>query len=75
MGRKKSRKLQDSVEDKFLILVLDKSNSSEVLLDQEFTNEEELIQEVKIGGSLDCRNHAPSEFVISRNMAQAKISP
>lgn len=73
MGSKKYRKFQESVEDKFLVLVLDKPTRGEVLLDQEFTNEEELIQEVKTGGRLDCRNHALTECVISRNMGQAKI--
>lgn len=36
------------------------------------TTADELIKEVKIGGSLGCSNHALMEFLISRNMGLAK---
>ena len=40
--------------------------------DLAFTNAEEIIKEVKIGGSLGCSEHALVEFVISRNMSLVK---
>ena len=41
-------------------------------MDLVFTNAEELIKEVKIGGSLDCSDNVLLEFVISRNTGLAK---
>ena len=43
-----------------------------MLLDLMFTCMEEVIKEVKIGGSLDCSDHILDEFVISRNMGLAE---
>lgn len=42
------------------------------LLDLVLTNTDELIKEVKTGGSLGCSDHALVEFVILRNMSLAK---
>lgn len=61
-----------SVVDNFLVQVLDKPTGGEVLLDRVLTNVDELIREVKIGGSLGCSEHALVEFVFSRNMGLAK---
>ena len=44
----------------------------ELLLDLVLTNTEELIKEVKIGGSLGCSDHTLVEFVISMNTRLAK---
>jgi len=41
-------------------------------MDLVLTNVEELIKEVRIGGSLGCSAHALVEFVILRNMGLAK---
>ena len=43
-----------------------------MLLDLVLTSAEELIKEVKIGGSLSCSDYALVEFVISRYMGLAK---
>lgn len=45
-----------------------RQNKGEALLDLLLTDAEELIRQVKIGGSLGCSNHALVEFLILRNM-------
>jgi len=47
-------------------------NQGVALLDLVFTNAEESIREVKIGGSLGCSDHALVEFVILKNVGLAK---
>lgn len=69
---KQSRRFLESIEDNFLIQVLDKTTTREALLDLVITNTAELIKEVKIGGSLSCSDHTLAEFVISRDMGLAK---
>ncbi|GAB0204051.1 hypothetical protein GRJ2_002870700 [Grus japonensis] len=48
------------------------SLTREALLDLLLTNTDELIREVKIGGSLGCSDHALVEFTILRDMGQVK---
>lgn len=47
-----------SMDDSFLVQVLDTSTRGEVLLDPMFYSTEEIIKEAKIGGSLGCSGHA-----------------
>lgn len=56
---------------KLLDQVLDRPNRGEVLLDLLLTNTEEIIEEVKIGGSLGCSDRALVEFTVYRNMVLA----
>ena len=73
-GGRKSRRLLESVEDNFLVQVLDALTQGEALLDLVLTNAEESIREVKIGGSLGCSDHAFVEFVIVKKTGLAKSS-
>lgn len=43
-----------------------------MFLDLAFTNAEELVKEVKVGGNLRCSDCALVEFVILRNIGLAK---
>jgi len=43
-----------------------------MLLDLVFTNVEEIVKGIKIGGSLGCNDHALVEFVLLRNVGLAK---
>ena len=54
---KQSRKLRECIEDNFLVQVMESLTRGEALLDLLLTNAEELIGEVKIGGSLGCSDH------------------
>ena len=71
-GGRQSRRFLESVEDNFLVQVIDGPTRGEALLDLVLTNEEESIREVKIGGSLGCSDHALVEFVILKNAGLAK---
>lgn len=68
---KQSRRLQEFVEDNFLVQVLDSLTRGELLLDF-LTNAEKMVKDIKIGGSLDSSNHTLVEFVILRNVGLAK---
>jgi len=72
VGRQPRRSLE-SVEDNFLVQVIDGPTQGEALLDLVLTNAEESIREVKIGGSLGCSNHAMMKFVIWRNAGLEKV--
>ena len=52
-GRQSSRFLE-SVEDNFLVRVIDGPTRGEALVDLVLTHEEESIRDIKIGGSLGC---------------------
>ena len=69
---RQSRRFLKSVEDKFLVQVIDGPTQGEALLDLVLTNAEESIREVKIGGSLGCSDPALVEFVILKNAGLAK---
>ena len=66
---KRSKRLLESIDDNFLVQVLDRLTRGEVLLDTLFTNAEEII---KGGGSLDCSDHVLVEFAVSGNVGLAK---
>lgn len=69
---KQSRRLPQSVEDNFLVQVLDRPAREEVLLNLVLASVEEIVKQVKIGGSLGCSNHALVKVVIPRNMGLVK---
>ena len=69
---RQSRRFLESVEDNFLVQVIDGQTQGEALLDLVLTNAEESIRGVKTGGSLSCINHALMEFVILKNAGLAK---
>ena len=71
-GGRQSRRFLKSVEDNFLVQVVDGPTQGEALLDLVLTNVEESIREVKIGGSLGCSDHALVKFVILKNARLAK---
>ena len=61
---RQSRRFLESVEDNFLVQVIDGPTRGEALLDLVLTNAEESTREVKMGSSLCCSDHALVEFVI-----------
>lgn len=69
---KQSKKLLESLENNFLVQVLDRPTRGEVLLGLNLTSAKELNEENNIGGSLGCNNHARIEFVMPRNMVLTK---
>ncbi|GAB0209348.1 hypothetical protein GRJ2_003400500 [Grus japonensis] len=69
---KRSRRVLENMEDNFLIHVIDYLTRGEALLGLLLNKAEELIGEVKIGGSLGCSDHALVEFTILRDMGQVK---
>ena len=71
-GGTQSRRFLESVEDYLLIQVLDGPTRGESPLDLELTSAEVSVREVKIGGSLSCRDHVLAEFVIWRNCSPGK---
>ena len=71
-GGRQSGRFLESVEDSFLVRVIDGPTRGEALLDWVLINEEESIREVKIGGSLGCSDHTLVEFVILKNVGLAK---
>ena len=72
VGGRQSRRFLESVEDNFLVQVIDGPTRGEALLDLVLTNAEESIRHAKIGDSLGCSDHALVEFVISKNVGLAK---
>lgn len=69
---KQSRRLLVSIKNNFLVQVLDRPTRGETLLDLMLIIAEEIIKEVKLGGSLRCSNHALVEFMISKTVGMAK---
>jgi len=69
---KRSRRLVESIDDNFLVQVVDRPTRGEVLLDLLLTNAEEIIKGTNVGGSLGGSDHALVEFVISRDVGLAK---
>ena len=69
-----SRRLLECIEDNFLSQVIDSPTKGDETLDLLVTNISELIGDIKIGGSLDCSDHALVEFAVLRDMGQVKSS-
>ena len=71
-GGRQSRSFLETVEDNFLVQVLDEPTWDKALLDLVLTNAEKSSREVKIGGNPGCSDHALVEFVIWRNAGLAE---
>ena len=71
-GGRQSKRFLETVEDNFLVQVIDGPTRGEAILDLVLSNEEESIREVKIRGSLGCSDHALVEFVILKNAGLTK---
>jgi len=63
-GHKPSRKFQEYVDDNFLLQLIEKPTRRGVLLDLVLTNEEGLVGNVKLKGSLVCSDNEMVEFKI-----------
>jgi len=72
MASGRQSRFLESVQDNFLVQVIDGPTRGEALLDLVLTNEEESIRDIKIGGSLGCSDHALVEFVILKNAVLVK---
>ena len=62
----------ESIDDNFLVQVVDRPTRGKVLLDLLLTNVKEIIKGVNVGGSLGCSDHALAEFVILRDVGLTK---
>ncbi|GAB0203436.1 hypothetical protein GRJ2_002809200 [Grus japonensis] len=69
---RQSRRLLECIEDNFLSQVIDSPTRGDAILDLLVTNTSELTDDIKIGGSLGCSDHALVEFTVLRDMGQAK---
>jgi len=59
-----SRRFLQSIDDNFLMQVVEEPMRRGVLLELVLTNEERLVEDVKVGGSLGCIDHEMVEFRI-----------
>ena len=66
-GCKQSRRLLECTQHNFLVQTVDRLTVGEAFLYLVLTDAEELIKEVKTGGTLGCSDHALLEFVVSGN--------
>ncbi|KAK4807857.1 hypothetical protein QYF61_007763 [Mycteria americana] len=66
------RRLLDSIEDNFLSQIIDSPTRQDATVDLMVTNASELISDVRIGGSLGYSDHALVQFIVLRDMGQAK---
>ncbi|GAB0206692.1 hypothetical protein GRJ2_003134800 [Grus japonensis] len=64
--RKQSRKFLECVDDNFLLQVTEEPMRRDAMLDLVLTNKEGLVGDVKLKGSLGCRDHEMVEFKILR---------
>jgi len=67
-----SRRLQHCREDNFLSQVIDSPTRRDVILDLLVINADEVIGDIKIGGSLACSDHTLVEFAVLRDKCQVK---
>ncbi|GAB0181714.1 hypothetical protein GRJ2_000636700 [Grus japonensis] len=69
--RKQSRKFLGCVDDNFLLQVIEEPTRRGAMLDLVLTNQEGLVGEVKLKGSLGCSDHKMVEFRILRAVRRA----
>ncbi|GAB0202828.1 mitochondrial enolase superfamily member 1 [Grus japonensis] len=71
-----SRRFLQSIDDNFLTHLVEEPKRREVVLDLILTNKEGLVGDVKVGGSLGCRDHEMVEFRIlcGRSRAISRIA-
>ena len=72
VSSKRSRRFLESIDNNFLVQVLDTPTRGEALLDLVLTNVEEIVKYIKIRASLGCSDHALVEFVILSNVNLTK---
>jgi len=65
------RRFLQSIDDNFLMQVVEEPTRKGALLDLVLTNEEGLVEDVKVGGRLGCSNHEIMEFRIQRGRSRA----
>ncbi|KAK4826209.1 hypothetical protein QYF61_006153 [Mycteria americana] len=65
-GRKQSRRFLECIDNNFLLQVIEEPMRRGAMLDLVLTNEEGLVGNVKLKGSLDCSDHEMVEFKILR---------
>ncbi|GAB0204060.1 protein Hook 3-like [Grus japonensis] len=65
-GQKQSRQFLESINDNFLIQVVEEPRRRGALMDPILTNKEGLVGNVKVKGSLGCSDHEMVEFRILR---------
>ena len=68
-----SRRFLQSINDNFLIQVVEEPTRKGALLDLVLTNKEGLVENVKAGGRLGCSNHEMVEFRILCGRSRAII--
>jgi len=70
-----SRRFLQSINDNFLMQLVEEPTRRGVLLDLVLTNKEGLVEDVKVGGSLSCSDHEMVQFRIMRggNRVVSKI--
>jgi len=61
---KQSRRSLQSIDDNFLMQVVEEPTRKGALLDLALTNKEGLVEDVKVGGSLGCSDHKMIELRI-----------
>ncbi|KAK4829571.1 hypothetical protein QYF61_005240 [Mycteria americana] len=61
---RQSRRLLACIDDNFFSQVIDNPTRGDAILDLMVTNPSELIDDIKIGGSLGCSDHALVEFAV-----------
>jgi len=66
-----SRRFLQSIDDNFLMQVVEESTRKGALLDLVLTNKEGLVEDVKVGGRLSCSDHEMVEFRILRGGSRA----
>jgi len=64
--------LLECTEDKFLHQVIEGPTRGDAILDLLLTDANELIGDIRIGGCLGCNDDTMIEFMVWRNMRQAK---
>jgi len=70
-----SRRFLQSIDDNFLMQVVEEPTRKGALLDLVLTNKERLVEDVKVGGRLGCSDHEMVEFRIlcGRSSAISRI--
>jgi len=66
-----SRRFLQSIDDNFLMQVVEEPTRKGALLDLVLTNKEGLVEDVKVGGRLSCSDHEMVEFRILRGESRA----
>ena len=66
-----SRRFLQSIDDNFLMQVVEEQTRKGALLDLVLTNKEGLVEDVKVGGRLGCSEHEMVEFRMLRGGSRA----